>query len=158
MKRNAILLFAGMLAVGLIAAGCGDDGDESSDTGTDTVATALTKEEFLAQGNAICKQGAVEIEGAAEQLFGSGQPTPEQLETFANDTLIPGIRDQIDQIRALAPPEGDEEKVNSMLDKAEDAVAELEANPQSAFREGNDPFAEVNRELAAYGLTTCAEG
>jgi hypothetical protein len=158
MNRKMLWLFVVALAMGLIAAGCGDDDDESSDTGTDTVTAAPTKQEFLQQGNAICKRGGEEIDAAGEQTFGSGQPTPQELEAFASQTLIPGIQDQIDEIRALGAPEGDEDKVNSMLDKAEDAVDELEADPQGAFREGNDPFAEVNKELAAYGLTTCAEG
>ena len=56
MKRNAILLLAGGARLGLIAAGCGGNDDESSDTGTDST-TALTKAEFLKQGNAICQQG-----------------------------------------------------------------------------------------------------
>ena len=66
-----------MLALGLIAAGCGDDDDESSDTGTDAVtAAALTKEEYLAQGNQICKQGNAETDAAAQQVFQGGKPTP----------------------------------------------------------------------------------
>ncbi len=158
MKRKAILMFAGMLAVGLIAAGCGDDDDESSDTGTDTVAAAPTKQEFLQQGNAICKQGGKEIDAAGDQVFGSGKPTPQELEAFTTGTLVPGVQDQIDQIRALTPPEGDEDQIESILTKAEEALAEVEANPQSAFTEGNDPFAQVNQELNAYGLTTCGEG
>jgi hypothetical protein len=151
MKRNALLLLAGLLAAGLIAGGCGDD-DDGDDT---TEAAALTKEEFVAQGNQICKQGNEELDTAAEDTFGKGQPSEEELESFVTHTLIPNVQGQIDDIRALGIPEGDEDTVNGFLDQAELVLVDLEENP-SAIQNGPDPFAEVDPQLREYGLTICA--
>jgi hypothetical protein len=147
MKRNVLLMLAGALAVGLIAAGCGgDDDDDSSD--------ALTKQEFIAQGNAICKAGNAEIDAAAEETFAkNGQPTPAESDAFVTDTVVPNVQGQIDDMRALGIPEEDADQVNGILDEAEGIVDELEADPSSI--EG-DPFAPVNGDLKDYGLTTCA--
>jgi hypothetical protein len=155
MKRNALILIAGLLATGLIAAGCGDDDDDGDNGGE-----ALTKEEFLAEGNAICAEGNAELDAAAQELFQSGgRPTPEELETFATDNLVPSVQGQIDDIRALEAPEGDEDTINSLLDQAEDVLAEVEADPEGTLGpQASDPFAEVNTELQDYGLTTCGQG
>jgi len=155
MKRNLMLLAAGVLATGLIAAGCGDgNDDESSDTGTDA-ATAPTKAEFVAEANEVCKQGNAELEAAGEETF-KGKPTQADLEAFVTDTLVPNVQGQIDDIRALGIPEGDEAVVNGFLDDAEGVLDDLEADP--SLLDKGDPFAAVNKELAAYGLTTCAGG
>jgi hypothetical protein len=160
MKRNWMILLAGLLATGLIAAGCGgdDDDDDGGDGGE-----ALTKEEFLAQGNAICEEGNAELNAAADEVFQGGQrPSPEELETFVNDSFVPNIQGQIDDIRALGPPEEDEDTINGILDDAEDALAEVEEDPQGTLGaeagQTTDPFAEVNAQLADYGLTACSDG
>jgi hypothetical protein len=153
MKRNWMILLAGLLATGLIAAGCGgdDDDDDGGDGGE-----ALSKEEFVSQANQICTDGNAEVETAATETFQNGQPTPEEEEAFVTDTVLPSVQGQIDQIRALGIPEGDEDEVNGFLDEAEAIVDEAEADPQTFFQ--GDPFAEVNDDLTAYGLTACAAG
>jgi hypothetical protein len=149
MKRNAMLALALALATGSIAAGCGGDDD---DDGGDS----LTKEEFVAQGNEICTEGNADIEAGAEEAFSQGQPNPETVEAFVNDTLVPSVQGQIDDIRDLGAPEGDEDQVTEILDKAELALQDIKEDPSLAAGEGADPFAEVNQELSDYGLTACA--
>jgi hypothetical protein len=152
MKRNWMILLAGLLATGLIAAGCGgdDDDDDGGDGGE-----ALTKEEFLAEGNAICEAGNAELEQASSELqSGPGSP---QFDAFISDTFIPNVQGQIDEIRALEPPEEDADTVNGILDDAEGVLDEIEADP-ATFGQGGDPFAEVNTQLNDYGLTACAAG
>jgi hypothetical protein len=148
MKRNAMLLAAGAIAAGLIAAGCGGNDDSSSDTGTD--AAALTKEEYLAQGNAICAQGNAEL----QQAGGADPANAAAFDAFVADTFVPNVQGQIDQLRE-GIPEGDEDTVNGFLDDAETILDEVEADPASIQGE-SDPFAEVNTQLEAYGLTACS--
>jgi hypothetical protein len=147
MNRKTIWLLAAVMAMGLIAAGCDDD-DDGGD--------ALTKEEFVAQGNAICEKGNAEINAAADEAFSGKQPNPAAEEAFVTDTLVPSVQGQIDDIRDLGIPEGDEDTVNGFLDKAELILQDLKEDPASI--DDGDPFAPVNQELADYGLTTCAEG
>jgi hypothetical protein len=147
----AVLAFA--------AAGCGDD-ETTTDSGASGATGAsgppLSQEEFVSEGNAICKAGNKEIEQAASETF-SGQPTPAQVEQFATDAAIPSIQGQIDAIRALQPPEDVAGDVETFLNDAQDALDQVQDDPQLLAAEGNaDPFADVGDEADAIGLDECA--
>lgn len=142
MKRNLMLLATVTLAAGVLAAGCGGD-DDSSD---------LTHEEFVTQANEICKQGNAEIEGSAPDGVRPGTP---EFDAFVTDTLAPIIEGQISDIRDLGIPEQDE-SLNATLDEADQITEEIAADPISITK--GDPYASINDELAAAGLTECADG
>jgi hypothetical protein len=151
MRRNALLLVAGALALGLIAAGCGGD-DNDNDNGTTSTAAAISKEEFVAKGNQICKQGNGEVEQAGKQL---GQNVNEaQLEDFAANTLVPNIQGQIDDVRALGAPAGEEQQVTAFLDGAQADLDQLKADP--AKIKDDSLFNDVDQHAKALGLTECA--
>ena len=143
------------LALALIATGCGgDDGDDETEaTGTNGATASLSKEEFVEQGNEICRQGNEEIEQAGQAVT---QGDVAEFNSFVLGTLAPGIQRQIDDIRALGIPEGDEELVNGILDDAEAELDRLEANPSLVQRQDSELFADVNQRLDDYGLTECA--
>jgi len=75
------------------------------------------------------------------------------------DSVIPNIQNQVDAVRALTPPSGDEDQVKSFLDAAQQALDKAEADP-SLFFEGsqNDPFAKANKLASDYGLKVCGQG
>jgi len=140
MKRNALLLLGLVLATGLIAAGCGGDDDDGGD--------ALTKEEYLAQGNANC-----EAEDA--KLNQAGPESEAELPAFIEDTFVPNIQGQIDYLRD-GIPEGDEDQVNQILDETELALQDIKEDPSLAGPGATeDPFADPTRQLHQYGLTSC---
>jgi hypothetical protein len=147
-----IALIGAVMAFAAVAAGCG-----SSDSTTDSTAS-LSKAEFVKQGNAICAAGNKEInEGFEELSFDEKKgPTEAQIEEVAEDTLIPSVSKQIDEVRALGAPSGEEEQVETFLDNAESALEEVEEDP-SSIAGNKDPFAEVNKEANAIGLVKCAE-
>jgi hypothetical protein len=152
---------AGALAL----AGCGD-GDDSSSTTTESSTPVgatgagggepLSKDEFLSQANAVCETGTKAIDQAADQVFTGRNPTDAQLQRFA-DLAVPAVQAQIDGIKALTPPEGDQDEVEAILDAAQKANDEVDANPSllAAGNEGEDPYAEANERAADYGLTEC---
>jgi hypothetical protein len=146
-----------LVLVGLLA-GCGGGSDNGEST------AALTKAEFLKQGNAVCREGNEEIQADFEEfakekgLSEHQEPPKAVLVEGAESFLIPAIDKQIEGLRALGAPKGDEGEVDQLLTAAEKALEEGEADPASLTSEGPGPFAEVNREAAAYGLTACAEG
>jgi hypothetical protein len=166
-------LLALALAAGLIAAGCGDDDDDTATTAsTTTVSTGatgatgaatgepLTKDEFIAQADAVCKAGDKKIDAAAKETFsGGGQPSQADQEAFVTDDVIPNVQDEVDGIAALTPPEGDEDEVSAIVDSAQDAIDQIESDP-SALTEGasaDDPFAEANQLAKEYGLKVCGQ-
>jgi hypothetical protein len=142
MKRKLSVIAAAALATGLLAAGCGDDDDESSD---------LSHDEFVTQANQICSEGNAQIEQDGSDVKG-GPGTPE-FEAFVADTLVPNVQGQIQDIRDLGIPEEDD-SLNETLDEAELITQDLAEDPAS-LTEG-DPFAPINQELTDAGLTECA--
>lgn len=149
----------GALAAGLIAAGCGsDDNDDKQSFGTSvgSASTAsLSKADFVSQANSICKTANQELDQAGQAL---GQnPTPEELESFVADNVTPTIQTELDAIRALGAPTGDEQTVDAILTAADAALQQVAADP-SLLTSGGDPFAEANQLADDYGLTVCGSG
>lgn len=156
------------LAAGLLAAGCGDDDDDTTTAATTTTTEAgatgatgaatgepLTKAEFIKQADAACTAGDKRIDAAFRDL-GSGQPSDQEIEQVVTDTVVPEIQGEIDAIRALTPPEGDEDEVSAILDAAQEALDEIEQDP-SSLQSGN-PFKEANQLGQDYGLKVCGQG
>ena len=153
MKKGIFALIAATMAIALVAAGCGDSDD-------DTTTASITKAEFLKQGNAICKAGNDEIDSEFEKfaeennLSEDEEPTQAQFEEAAEDFLLPSVSRQVEEVRALGVPEGEEDAVNAFLDSAEAEVEAIEADP--SLLEG-DAFEDVNKEADAIGLSACSE-
>jgi hypothetical protein len=140
-----------VLAAGLIAAGCGSS-DKSGEK------SSITKAEFVKKGNAICAQGNKEIEAQGQKIFGkdpSKRPSKAKLEEFSKTVLIPNVEDQVNKIRALGAPKGDEAKVKAILDAADQGIQTGKQDPLSLTNEQADPFAEANKLARGYGLTVC---
>jgi TRAP-type uncharacterized transport system substrate-binding protein len=166
--RNRVAPLAALVcaAFALGVVGCGGDDDSSTTTiaagvsgATGVTGAPLTKEEFIKQADAICKTGNDTVDQAAEQVFGGQQPTPEQVEQVANDTVIPAIQQEHDDIAALTPPAGDEDEVQAILDALSSALDAVKADPQVLVASDNaGPFAEANQLAQDYGLKVCGQG
>ncbi len=152
-----IALCAALGAVALVAAGCGSDNSTTDST------ASLTKAEFLKQGNAICAAGNKEINTEFEKFFEENgfskknQPTQADFEEGAEEIVIPSIRKQIDELKELEAPEGEEEKFETLFENAEAQLEKGEEDTSLLTDENNDLFAGVNKEAKALGLGSCAE-
>ena len=145
-------LFAVALVAGLAAASCGGDGGGGG-------GEALTKEEWIAQADAICA-------GANAQIDALGEPAG--LEDVADFSAKAEeiSRAQLEKLRALTPPEGDAAAVGEMLGLVEQVIDEA-AKLGDAAKEGDvgkineivaaiDPINERADQLAQdYGLQEC---
>ena len=146
-----VAIVTALVAVGFT--GCGG-GDDSSSTTT----AAISKDDFVEFGNKICAEGNKTFDAAAKSAFSGGKPTEAEMTKFVDETAVPTIQGEIDGIRAIGAPEGDEDQVNAILDAAQKGVDTISADP-TAFGPGNaDPFAEANKLASDYGLTECAGG
>ena len=140
---------ASLLAFGAIAiAGCGGSDD------TSTTTAAISKDDFITQGNQICAEGNKTLDAAGNEAFSGGKPSQADLEKYVSDTMVPTIQGEIDGIKALGAPAGDEDQVNAILDAAQSALDKAKADP-STLTSNDDPFAEANDLANAYGLTEC---
>jgi hypothetical protein len=150
MKRNALWLLGLAAVTALVAAGCGGGGDDSTST------SSLAKPAWIAKADAICQQGNQEIEQAANEQFGQQdqEPTDEQVQQFTSETVVPNVQKQIDQIRDLGAPSGDEDQVNKILDTVQ---ADIDKAKSATTLQG-DTFADGNALATQYGLKVCGRG
>jgi hypothetical protein len=153
--RAAVLSLLASLLLAL-AAGCGDSDDSSGDS-------SLSQAEFVERAEEICKtetEEALARMGPYVQRLereGNGAGGPRELQAEAIQAIIlPSVESQIDQIRKLGVPSGDEEQVKAFLTALEDAVDTSEAAPLTP--RANAAFSRVNRIGRAYGLRRCAYG
>jgi ABC-type lipoprotein release transport system permease subunit len=147
MKLYATLAAAAVLALGVIAAGCGSSDDNDSST------SDLTKAAWIAKADAICQQGNQEIEQAAKEQFGNEKPSAADVQQFARGVALLGTQDQVDKIRALGAPSGDEDEVNKILDTVQ---ADIDKAKEAGDIE-NSTFADGNALARQYGLKVCGQ-
>lgn len=161
MRRRMIygLALIAALAVGICVAGCGSSSSTTTTTTTETTA-AISKAEFVAKGNAVCAKGEKEQEAEInayikENGLEKQKPTKAQNAEIVETILAPNIQSQINGVKALGAPSGEEQQVGSSLELSQESLAKIEANPELAFGK-TDVFAAAGKQLHALGLTKCA--
>ena len=139
-------LVTALLAIALVVGACGSD--EKS---------APSKAEFLRKGNAICAAGNKEIDAAGNKMFKGqkGKPSEAQIKRFATEAALPSIERQVDQLRRLGAPKGDEAKVKAILDAAQQGIEKTKQDPALLAQDKGGPFERANSLARAYGLTVC---
>lgn len=149
--RKAFLAIG--MAIALVAlGGCGggDDGGEE----------ALTKVEFIEQGDAICEKAEKQSANEAEEFakdngFDLEKASGEELEEAVAAVLVPALSRQAEEIDALGAPEGDKEKVDAIVVALEDGTADVEDDPSLVFE--GEPLKEASRLATDYGFKVCGE-
>lgn len=150
-KLTAITPVAATLALGLVIMGCGSS---KSTTTTSATTAALSKTQFIAQGNAICARGNQSL-NAADKALGN-QPSKAQITTFVTASFTPNIQSQIDGLRALGAPSSEQATVSNMLNVAQTDLNKIKSNP--ALLASGAGFTEFAHLAHPYGLTACAAG
>jgi hypothetical protein len=158
LRKRPFALLAGVMAIAIVAAGCGS----SSGGSTDTTVT-LTKVEFVKQGDAICKKGSEQIEDEAnafakENNIDINKPTKGEQEEVISGVLGPALQKQADEISALGAPDGEEEKTVAIVEALESGAEELEDNPASLLeRSGTGPLDKANALANKFGFKQCGQ-
>lgn len=142
-----------MRAVGLLAAAalavagaaCGEDG--------------VSKSEYLAKAKAVCQKGNQTLTDASNAAFDKVPPgqklSDPEIENFVRQTVIPTIRDQVRQLRALPPPKGKKSQVEEIYRALDKGLDELEKSPTKLV-DGSNVFAEADSLSTKYGISVCA--
>jgi hypothetical protein len=161
-KLGLAALFAALLVA--IVAGCGG-GSSSSSSGGGTSGgeeSALTKKQFIAKADGICAAKDKELNEEVEKfvkeegISESKKPTQAQENELVESYVVPNIRSQGEEIGELAAPEGDEEKIETIVSSLEEGADEAEENPESITGGGSTtPFEKATKEAQAYGMQVC---
>lgn len=154
-------LLVAVLGLGLVVAGCGSSSSSSSTKST-AAAPALTKAEYVKQGNAICKanqagkQAAVSAYAKAHRLNINGTPTKAEATQLAIAVLIPRSQSVVSALKALVPPSSDQAHVTAMLATTQQGLDQIKRDPAKLVISGPaNTFAHAAKLLHAYGLTYC---
>lgn len=144
-------------------AGAETSASEGGDTGAGTEGGSksepLSKKVFVKEAEAICRKIPTvytERSEAVTKAMKKGQePTPAELKLKA---AVPTDDIAIEELEALPPPAGDEQKVEAIIRSLENAVKGFEEDPEKAeFTGPNSPFAEWQKLTKAYGLSFCSQ-
>jgi hypothetical protein len=195
LRNRAAALIVGILILGLLVAGCGDDdggstgaagsenasgidagsadedvasvdGVDSGGRNTDEDNEAnktIAKAEFIKRANAICEVTLKKITSEAFPVLEKAAKRSDSVQEGAETSLVsavmvPGFQAEVEGIRALGAPPGDEDKVDAILDAIQEVVDKGEADPESFGQGTEPPYSHAARVAAAYGLASCPYG
>jgi hypothetical protein len=176
-KRLAVALFA-VLAIAVVAAGCGGGGSssssgstgdttggstESSESGSTTESSsggaAPTKAVFIKEADAICSKADAKLSEEITEYAKENniplteeEPSEDDQAKILEAVVFPNISVQAEELEALTPPEGEEDKVEEITSTLSDEVAEAEENPGDV---SEDTLEGATEKAQAYGLKTC---
>ena len=158
--RGSLAVFASVAVVAIGAAGCGGGDEETSATAT-TGVTGFSGEapddpiSYHLAADKYCRQAERELDQAAADAFSGQTPSPEEVADFVNESYIPVMRRQLEQIRTIPIPPGEEDAVNEIYDAFDEGLAQAEEDPE-ALVEGPPPgIEEASRLAAEYGFDDC---
>jgi hypothetical protein len=145
-------VFTGMLAVASIFAGCGGGNDSSSGP---TIAKAV----FIKKADAVCRGGNKRMEVAFAHFLQANKnikrPDDAQLEGLVATVLVPNVKREVKELRALGAPSGDEDRIGEMIKALEEGLETAEGNPQAAVNSSEAVFGIASRLAKEYGLEVC---
>ena len=168
MNLRPVAVLGLLLAFALVGAACGGD-------------VALSKDEYVAQGNAICEDTNAQFEAIALEF--ANLPDASNPEEFAEpfvadfiDQITAVLEEQLADLRALAAPVGDEDLLAAIYDDLEavvraipqlgaaaaagdlDAIEQLtsqEDQGHAGLRVVATAFSDLDIRAREYGLTVC---
>lgn len=133
--------------------GCGDGSDEES-----TPVDSAERADFIATADGICEATGAEIQAQlVQRLPEGGDQDRDDLLAFLTEVTLPGLENQYEEIGALIPPAGEEEEVQAIVEAADGAIAEAEADPSLLLVTETQPtpFDEVNALQQDFGFEVC---
>lgn len=154
MPKQLMTILLCVVALAAVVAGCG---------GSDEDAPTPTKKQFTKQASAVCLQGVRDIQlklektikqRAKEKTFGTDEALPAEI---ANQIVLPNFETQVEDLRALGAPKGDEAEVEKMWDTFETAIADSKQDPKGMFRGEVETLEDVRTMATKYGLEYCGQ-
>ena len=171
MRRIAALIFA-LLALGLVAAGCGGGGDSTggssnadttsssseADEGGSSSGAALTKAAFIKEADKVCSKAELKLsEEVLEFAKENGidiekeeEPSDAQKTEIYEQIVLPNISRQAEELAALTPPKGDEETIEELTSTLSDEAEN--ADPSNL---DESTFEDASKMAQEYGLHSC---
>lgn len=133
--------FTATLALTLSLAACGGD-------------SGLTRDELIAQGDQICRDGKATIDREASTALTSN-PSRTELEAFFGKTAIPTYRQELAKMKELDPDGDSEQAWNDIITKLEQGINQLAQDPMLAMNPDSTPLGEASKAARDFGMKVC---
>jgi hypothetical protein len=78
-----------------------------------------------------------------------------EVNDFVRKTVIPTIRDQVKQLRAIPPPTGEKAHVEQIYKALDKGLDDLDQNPKK-LSDGSNVFGDADNLAKKYGISVCA--
>jgi hypothetical protein len=158
--RGRVGLIAGTLVV-LVSSGCGGSGNSGANTdggqGITVQTGSLSKAQFIKQADAICAKAVGKTRLAVQAYARQSRSSlndPKIDAKLINTVLLPEYKEEIDRIKALGAPSGDEEKIAAIIEETQQGLREAREDPVE-FVNRTSPFHKALRLGEAYGFNSC---
>lgn len=115
---------------------------------------SLTRAQFIKRAGAICQEAEAEVLEKAV-AYKKSHPAAEE-EAMVKPVLLPPLEKQIQGIKSLNAPSGDEAVISAMTSGFEAALLKAKADPKTLFAAKTNPFKEADLLARRYGLTQCS--
>jgi hypothetical protein len=129
-------------------AGCGDSKGPS-------------KADYLAKAKEVCQRGNAALTAASKEAIAKVPPGEKlsgpAIEEFVRTTVVPTIRTQIKELRAIEAPKGEKAHVEEIYAELDKGLDELEKTP-AKLTDGSNVFATADALAQKYGISVCATG
>jgi hypothetical protein len=148
------------LTAALLIAGCGGGSDEEP--------AQISKVAFVERGSAICLSAKRQIRSdfeayrkgrqgeEIERAEKANELTPEEAAAkVGKEIIVPVMRQELEEFRALGIPAGDDEQVDALLAAFEEGVEKAERHPERAAMDGTEAFGGSGKVADGYGLENC---
>jgi hypothetical protein len=150
-RRGALALAGALLLLAGAGPSCGGKGSDTSLPGPDSTTPALSKVDFTAQANEICRATTAAIAKLTDDIGSGNLGTEGGDRTQLNQAVEPVVAQALAKLRNLTPPPQDAALVRAGFDAMEADANRLKTDPQAPL----DPIGLERPELFAYGLSGC---
>ena len=137
----------------VVAAACAAAGAACGDS------KGPSKADYLAEAKEVCQRGNAALTAASKEAIAKVAPGEKlsgpAIEEFVRTTVVPTIRNQIKELRAIKPPKGEEGHVEEIYSELDKGLDELEKAP-AKLTDGSNVFAAADTLAQKYGISVCA--
>lgn len=128
-------------------------GGEAPGEGAEAGAGESGRTAFVSQANGICEGTKRKFEAGAKAVV---EKTGGKEDTLAlvESALVPALEDEVEELRQLEVPQGDEKEVEAIFAAIEKVVAKAKQSPKTIAGEPY-PYQEIESLGSRYGLTSC---
>jgi hypothetical protein len=118
--------------------------------------SSTTKADFVKDANAVCTKGEQqrsEVFSRLSQEYAGKEVTQTNREEAILELIKP-YEQQTEQLAELAPPQGEEKRIEAMVSAMEEGASRAQADPGIVLN-GGAPFGKADSLAVAYGLKHC---